>query len=145
MSASQLHEDLSRGDEEPVQGSSDRGFGLVFSGFFGVVGAISLWRGGDLFAWWFGAAGIMLVLAFAAPALLGPFNRGWMKFGLLLHKVTNPLVMGLMFYVGVAPIGLLMRALGKRPLHLAFDPQVDSYWIVRQPPGPPPESIRRQF
>ncbi|SMH41043.1 SxtJ family membrane protein [Azospirillum agricola] len=144
MSASQLHENLSR-DTDEVQGSSDRGFGFVFAGFFGVIGALKLWRGSSGAEWWLGGALAVLLLALAAPALLGPFNRLWTRFGLLLHRVTSPLIMGLMFYVGVAPIGLLMRALGKRPLKLAFDSQADSYWIVRRPPGPAPDSIRRQF
>ncbi|WP_298369918.1 SxtJ family membrane protein [Azospirillum sp.] len=144
MSAKQLHEDLSRGDDE-VQGSSDRGFGFVFAGFFGIIGALKLWRGSGGFEWWLIAAISVLLLALAAPGLLAPFNRLWMKFGLLLHRVMNPVVMGLMFYVGVVPIGLLMRALGKRSLNLAFDPQAVSYWVIRQPPGPAPNSIRRQF
>lgn len=144
MPANQLHEDLSRSDDA-AQGSSDRGFGFVFAGFFGLIGALKLWRGSGGFGWWLGAAAIVLAVALVAPALLGPFNRLWTRFGLLLHRVTSPLIMGLMFYVGVAPIGLLMRALGKRPLNLAFDPQADSYWIVRQPPGPAADSIRRQF
>lgn len=144
MPTNQLHEDLSRSDDE-VQGSSDRGFGFVFAGFFGIIGTLKLWRGGSGFEWWLAAAVIVLLLALAAPRLLGPFNRLWMRFGLLLHRVMNPLVMGLMFYVGVVPIGLLMRALGKRPLHLAFDPHAASYWVVRHPPGPTPDSIRRQF
>jgi len=144
MPASQLHEDLSRDDDE-VQGSSDRGFGFVFAGFFGLIGVLKLWRGSGGAEWWLGAAAVVLVLALVVPMVLGPFNRLWMRFGLLLHRVMNPLVMGLLFYVGVAPIGLLMRALGKRPLHLGFDPAAGSYWVVRQPPGPAPGSIRRQF
>ncbi len=144
MPTSQLHEDLSRDDDE-AQGSSDRGFGFVFAGFFALVSGLKLWRGGDGAALWLGAALFVLALALAAPSWLGPFNRLWTRFGLLLHWVMNPLIMGLLFYVGVAPIGLLMRALGKRPLHLAFDSQTASYWIVRHPPGPPSDSIRRQF
>lgn len=144
MQTSQFHEDLSRDDEE-VQGSSDRGFGFVFTGFFALVGVVKLWRGSEGAEWWLGAAATVLLIALALPRVLGPFNRLWMKFGLLLHRVMNPLVMGLLFYVGVVPIGLLMRVLGKRPLRLAFEPGASSYWIVRQPPGPPADSIRRQF
>lgn len=144
MAASlQTHENLSR--DEDVQGGSDRSFGLVFTGFFALVGGYKLWSGGAAAPWWLAAAAATLVLALAAPKVLEPFNRLWTKFGLLLHRVMNPLVMGLLFYGGVAPIGLLMRAVGQRPLHLDFDPAATSYWIVRQPPGPAPDSVRRQF
>jgi hypothetical protein len=77
--------------------------------------------------------------------LLRPFNRLWFRFGLLLSRVVNPLVMGLLFYFTVTPIGLIMRALGKDPLRLRFDRGARTYWIDRQPPGPEPETMRQQF
>lgn len=144
MAASnQSHEDFSRADH--VQASSDRSFGFVFAGFFTIVGAISLWRAG---AWWpyaFPLAVVMAVLALVRPALLGPLNRAWTKFGLLLSKVMNPLILGLVFYTTVVPIGLLMRALGKDLLRLKFDRAAPTYWIMREPPGPPPDSMRNQY
>ena len=53
--------------------------------------------------------------------------------------------MGLLFYVTVTPIGLIMRATGKDPLRLKFDPSARSYWIERTPPGPDPRSMKHQF
>ncbi len=72
-------------------------------------------------------------------------NRLWFLFGMALHKVISPLVMGLLFYLTVTPIALIMRAIGKDPLHRQFDPQAKSYWIERRPAGPAPETMRRQF
>jgi len=72
-------------------------------------------------------------------------NKLWFHFGLLLHKIVSPLVMGLLFFVTVTPIGLLMRTLGKTPLKLEFDKDADSYWILRDPPGPAPDTMKRQF
>lgn len=139
-----LHEDLTR--DEPVQGSSDRGFGIVFAVVFTLIGLLQIWKERPSAAlWWFAGAAAVALLAFAVPRVLAPFNRLWTKFGLLLHAVTNPVIMGLLFYAVVTPVGLLMRACGKDPLRLALEPAADSYWIVRQPPGPAPESIRRQF
>ena len=59
--------------------------------------------------------------------------------------MVTPVVMGLLFFLTVTPIALIMRALGKDPLRLKRDDAAASYWILRQPPGPPPESLRRQF
>jgi hypothetical protein len=143
MPSNQSHEDFSRA--EHVQASSDRSFGLVFAGFFAIVTALSLWRSG---AWWPYAAplsAIFAVLALVRPALLAPLNRLWTKFGLLLSKVMNPLILGLLFYTTVVPIGLLMRAFGKDPLRLKFDRAASTYWIAREPPGPPPQSMKNQF
>ena len=84
-------------------------------------------------------------LALTAPRLLGPPNRIWFVFGLALHKIVSPLVMGLLFFLTVTPTGLLMRVFGKKPLQLDFDREAASYWIEREPPGPPPGSMKRQF
>ena len=86
-----------------------------------------------------------LVLAIARPMILAPLNHLWLKLGLLLYKVVNPLVMALMFYLTILPTGLLMRLLRKDPLHLKRDPQACSYWIERRPPGPVPDTMRNQF
>lgn len=124
---------------------SERSFGLVFAVVFGVIGLWPLLKGEPLHLWALGAAAALLVLALAIPAALKPFNRLWFRFGLLLHKVMTPLIMGLMFFGAFMPTGLIMRALGKDILRLKFDPQAQSYWIERHPPGPAPESLRNQF
>jgi hypothetical protein len=78
-------------------------------------------------------------------AALKPLNRLWLKFGLLLHKVVNPIVMGFVFFGAVLPTGLIMRALGKDLLRRKWQPDANSYWIERRPPGPAPASMRDQF
>jgi hypothetical protein len=90
-------------------------------------------------------AALFLAAALLRPALLNPLNRLWLKFGLLLHRVVNPIVMGLLFYGTVWPTGLVMRALGKDLLRLKRQPEAHSYWIVRAPPGPAPETMKDQF
>jgi predicted membrane metal-binding protein len=110
MATSQLHEDYSR--EEEVKAGTDRGFGLVFAGFFGIVSAISLWRGGVTWHWALPLAALFLVVALVYPRILAPLNRLWLKFGLLLYKVMNPLVLGLLFFVTIMPIGLVMSCDG---------------------------------
>ncbi|MBX3499118.1 MAG: hypothetical protein KF889_06705 [Alphaproteobacteria bacterium] len=138
-----LHEDLTR--EEEVQGSSNRSFGLVFTGFFAIVAAISAWRHGWMWPWATGIAAAFLIVSFVAAGLLAPLNRAWMKFGLLLGRIVAPVVLGLLFFLSVVPIGLIMRARGKDLLRLKFDRGASSYWIERTPPGPPPETMRKQF
>jgi len=86
------------------------------------------------------AAGAMF-----APNLLKPLNLLWFKFGLLLHRVINPAVMALLYYVSVVPTALIMRALGNDMLGLKLDRNATTYWIPRQPPGPAPETMKDQF
>ncbi|MBF0285383.1 MAG: hypothetical protein HQL51_13105 [Magnetococcales bacterium] len=124
---------------------SERSFGLVFTAFFALVGGWPLLHGGVPRLWAGVAAGVFLVLALAWPRGLAPLNRLWFHFGLLLHRVMTPLVMGILFFAVFTPMGVVMRLLGKDPLRLRLDPKASSYWIPRDPPGPAPESMKHQF
>ncbi len=137
------HEKFTR--DETIKGSSDRAFGIVFTVLFAVIGLLPLFSGGNARIWSLAVGALILAVALIRPALLAPFNRAWMKFGLLLHKITNPIIMGLIFFLAVTPTGLIMRALGKDPLRRKFDPSAQSYWIERDPPGPEPETMKQQF
>jgi Saxitoxin biosynthesis operon protein SxtJ len=131
--------------EEIVKISSERGFGLVFSGFFALLAALSFYRGGTRWYIWLPLAAVFAVLAYAAPRMLAPLNRLWAKFGHLLHTVISPLLLAILFYGCVTPIGFLMRLSGKDPMRRGFKPAENSYWIIRKPPGPSPETFKNQF
>lgn len=138
------HERIDRHEE--VVGSSDRSFGFVFAGVFTIITLVKLWRGWSDWGYlWLGLAVAFAVAAAAAPSILAPLNRIWLKIGLALHKVMTPLIMGLLFFLVVTPIGLIMRATGKDILRLKRSPEEKSYWIDRTPPGPAPDSMKNQF
>jgi len=137
------HESYER--REDVRGSSNRSFGIVFAVVFTVIGLLPLMLGSGLRLWSLAVAALFLLFALAFPSVLAPLNRMWLRFGMFLHKIVSPIVLGIMFYLVITPIGLLMRAFGKDPLRLAFDKQSSSYWIDRLPPGPLPESFKDQF
>ena len=137
------HESYDR--QEDVQGSSNRSFGLVFAAVFAAIGLLPLIHGDAVRIWSLLVAALFLAAAFLFPSALGPLNRLWLKFGLLLHKIVNPIVLGIMFFLVITPIGLFLRARGKDPLRLKPNRQSKSYWIDRVPPGPPPDSIKDQF
>ena len=138
-----LHEDLAR--EQTVAQSSDRAFGFVFAAVFLIIGVWPLLDGNSVHLWLLAISLAFLGLALAAPKLLAPFNRLWMRFGRLLHQVISPIVLGILFFTVITPYGLVMRGFGKRTLELDFEADRESYWIRRDPPGPPPESMRNQF
>ncbi|MBF0610822.1 MAG: hypothetical protein G8345_05060 [Magnetococcales bacterium] len=131
--------------EESVQGSSDRGFGLVFSAFFAIIALWILVNEG-VFSWpaW-GAAGVFLLLGLVVPRVLSPFNRWWTRFGLLLHRLVSPLVMGILFFLVITPFAIFFRLLGKDLLNLKFPSNQTSCWVHRQPAGPEPETMKFQF
>ena len=137
------HEDLSR--EERVEGSTDRAFGLVFAAVFAVIGAWPLLSSAPVRWWALAAAGLFALAALVFPSLLSPLNRAWTRLGLLLGKVFGPVALGVLFYLVFSPTGILMRLAGKDPLRLRRNAAAGSYWIGRQPPGPPPDSMTNQF
>lgn len=136
------HETFWRPDEAPV--SSNRSFGLTFAAAFAVLGAISLWRGLERGVWELGLALGFLTVARLAPGMLGPLNRAWAWIGRALNRVVSLLLITVLFYGVVTPVGLAMRAFGKDPLRLRRDPQSSSYWIDCRE-GSKTSDMRRQF
>jgi len=162
------HEAFSR--QQAPHGSTDRGFGLVFSAFFSILAVLDYFSklppflksalpGGECpflsahpvlvahsLSLAFAAASLVfLSLALLLPKVLAPLNWLWTKFGLLLHRIVSPVVLGILFFIVFAPIGFIMRRFGGDPLRLRFDPGAPSYWIERSPPGPAPDSLQDQF
>lgn len=136
-------EDLKR--EEDVEIGSDRSFGIVFFVVFAIIGLWPLLNHGPVRVWALVIAAIFLVIALTVPKILAPLNRVWMKFGLLLAAIISPIFLGILFYLVFMPLGLVMRLAGNDALKLKLDRNARSYWVDRDPPGPPPGSINNQF
>jgi len=136
---------LSPESEEIVKSSSNRTLGIVFAVFFALVAVLPMLRGHAVRRWALPISALFLLAALAAPEILTPLNRAWTALGSLLHAVVNPIVLGVLFYLVFTPFGWVLRRMGKDFLRLRPAPGASSYWIPRQPPGPPPESMSRQF
>ncbi|MGY8961232.1 MAG: SxtJ family membrane protein, partial [Alphaproteobacteria bacterium] len=98
---------------------------------------------GSVRFWALGVAALFVLIALVRPGLLKPLNLIWFKFGLLLHKIVNPVIMGLLFYVTIMPIGLILRLCGKDVLNLRINKNAATYWIRREPVES--DSMRNQF
>jgi len=138
------HHELRR-TSEAVAGSSNRSFGLVFAGFFALLTLHNWWRTGHAWPIELALAAVFLAAALVRPNLLHWPNRAWTRLGSVLGAVVSPIIMALLFFLVVTPVGLLMRLTGKDSLRLRRPRQCDSYWIVREPPGPTGESMSEQF
>lgn len=118
---------------------SERNFGL----WFAVLSvAFGVWR--PAIRWpMLVVAGMLLLVSLASPRILRPFNVAWFHFGMALGRVVNPIVMAVIFFAVVTPIGFLKtRVFGKDSLRRDLDRTAASYWIPRTDQ---PESMRRQF
>lgn len=136
---------VSPAPEETLKPSSDRTLGLVFAAFFALVAFLPIVRHHAVRRWALPLAAFFLLAALAAPQILTPLNRVWTALGTLLHNVVNPLVLGILFFLVFTPFGWVLRLMGKDFLRLRAAPDATTYWIPRQPPGPAPETMSRQF
>lgn len=128
-----------------VRMGSDKSFGYVFAVVFAIIALFPLW-GGEPPRWWALAIAVVFgVLAVIKPDVLKPLNRAWFKFGMLLSLIMSPIVMGILFFVTVTPIGLIIQAVKKDPLNQKFDPDADSYWVDMTKQETPESSMRNQF
>lgn len=64
-----------------------------------------------------------------APASLHPVYRNWMRFGLLISKITTPIIMGIVFFAVIMPVGVVMRIFGWDPMSRKFDDGLESYRV----------------
>src|SRR5215470_3577910 len=135
-----------RFEREKVKLGSDRNFGFVFAALFALIGLWPLFHHNGARPWALALAVAFAAVALARPRLLHPLNRLWFRFGLILHAVVNPIVMGLIFVGGIVPTALILRMRGRDPLRLqppgTGDKGSRTTWIVRSPPGPPPQSMK---
>ena len=126
---------------DEVKLGSNRSFGVVFFVVFLLVALYPLINSQDIRLWSLIISIIFLVLGLANSKILTPLNKVWFKFGIFLGKIISPIIMGIIFFLVVTPIGLLMRALGKDVLNLKYNDN-KSYWIEKSGPK---SKMKNQF
>lgn len=133
-------------EHSPERKASDRSFGLTFAVVFALAAAYCAYGGWILGTVSFAVASLLIgVVALTRARLLAPANRVWTGFGLLLHKIVNPLIMGFMFYVVFTPMGTVMRLFGFDPLGRKRRGAIDSYWTSRDPAAAERTDMTQQF
>lgn len=136
---------LESGHDEVVVGPSDRNFGFTMAAVFALIGGLGLYKGSSHAPIWLGIAAVFAGLTLWRPQSLGLANRLWLKLGLLMYRFVNPVIMAILFFGAILPIGLAMRLFGKDFLKLRHDRSASSYWQPRSDPRLPSESMRQQF
>ena len=117
--------------ESKIRIGSNRNFGLVFFFVFLIVGLLPLLKEEPFRIWSIVIAIIFLILGLMNSKLLTPLNKLWFKFGLFLGSIVSPIVMGIVFFLVITPIGFVMKIMGKDLLNKKKDNDKKSYWINR--------------
>lgn len=128
-----------------IEAGSTRSFGIVFAVVFLLIGLYPLLKDAPVRIWSLAIAGVFLFLAFFFSSVLQPLNILWFRFGMLLARIVNPIVMFVIYVVTIVPFGLGARLFGKDLLSMKLDPKQQTYWVDRDPPGPEPKSLKNQF
>ena len=113
-----------------IKVSSNKSFGIVFFIFFLIVSLYPLIYNGEIRIWSIFISIIFLILGLLNSVLLSPLNFLWFKLGIFLGKIVSPLIMGLIYFIVVTPIGLIMRIIKKDVLNLKFNNK-KSYWVKK--------------
>jgi len=115
-------------------------FGVLFFILFLIIGIYPLKSGGVIRIWSVVLSSLFLIITIIRPNLFTFLNRLWIQFGILLGKIISPVVMGLVFFFVVTPIGILVRILKKDVMGLKRG--ASSYWINREDKV---QSMKKQF
>ena len=121
--------------------SSNRSFGVVFFIVFLLIALYPLLNNNEIRLWSLIVSVLFLILGILNSKILSPLNKIWFKFGLLLGKIISPIIMGVIFFLVVTPIGFIMKLLGKDLINLKFNNE-KSYWIQKSGPK---SKMKNQF
>jgi hypothetical protein len=122
-----------------------RKFGITLGIVLGLLGGLFLWRGRDYYSYFFVFSAVFLLLGLILPILLKPIHKIWMTLAILLGWLITRIILSILFYLVVTPIGFLARLSGKTFLDLRFDKNADSYWNPKKKTNHEKEYYENQF
>ena len=127
---------------DEIKLGSNRSFGIVFFIVFVLIATYPLINQGEVRIWFLIISFLFLFLGLLNSKILTPLNKLWFRFGLFLGKIISPIIMAVIFFLVVTPIGLLMRLFGKDVLNLKLNKKKSSYWIEKVGPK---SKMKNQF
>ena len=127
---------------DEIKLGSNRSFGIVFFIVFLLIAIYPLINQGEIRIWSLIISFLFLFFGLLNSKILTPLNKLWFRFGLFLGKIISPIIMGVIFFLVVTPIGLLMRLLGKDVINLKLNKKKSSYWIEKVGPK---SKMKNQF
>ena len=133
-------------DKKEVTKKQLRTFGIALSIFLGGIGFVHFLKGNIPQNYWFwGAAIVILLTTLTVPILIKPIYRVAIFIAHILGWINTRIILGLIYYLLFTPISLIMKIIGRDPLHRKFDKKAASYWNVHERTPKPKEQYLRQF
>ena len=127
---------------DDIKISFQKSFGIVFFVVFLIISFYPIINDENIRLWSLLTSFVFLILGILNSRVLTPLNRLWFKFGIFLGRIISPIIMALIFFLVVTPIGLIMRLLRKDLLNLRYNKKSKSYWIKKNDPK---SKMKNQF
>ena len=118
--------------QKEIKTSSNKNFGLVFFVIFMTIALWPLLNDENIRIWSVIVSIIFLILGLFNSKILTPFNKLWMRLGIFLGAIVSPIVMGIVYFAVITPIGLIMKLFGKDVLNLKIDKNKNTYWTLKK-------------
>ena len=125
--------------------SDFRKFGITIGIFLLIVAGFLFWKGSETFQILLISGLVLCVFGFAVPIILKPIYWAWMTFATILGWIMTRVILSLLFYIVITPIGVLSRLFGKKFLDIKWDKSKDTYWNFRQKKERKIEDYENQF
>ena len=111
-----------------------RQFGLMLGGVLALIfGLLLPW----IRKWehlpdlqWIGAGAVVIAWSLIAPGSMNGLYRGWMRIAMAIGNVINAIVLAIVFFIVITPMGIVMRMVGRDPMHRTLDKSVASYRVI---------------
>jgi hypothetical protein len=122
-----------------------RNFGLAVGAVLLIIGGLLFWKERPSHPYFLGLSAFLIASGLIFPSLLKPFQKAWMTLAVILGWVMTRVILSILFYLVVTPIGVVARLAGTRFLELKWDKEAKSYWNLREEKETDPKSYEKQF
>ena len=120
-------------------------FGITMGIILAIIGFFLLWEKNNYFEYSFLLAATFLITGLFLPYVLKPVYKAWMALSVVMGFIMTRVIMVIIFYLIVTPIGLIASMTGKNFLDMKIDKSAKSYWIVREKAQKVKSDYERQF
>ena len=118
--------------QKEIKTGSNKSFGIVFFVIFIIIALWPLLKDENIRVWSIIVSITFLTLGLLNSKILTPLNKLWMRLGILFGAIVSPIVMGVVYFGVITPIGLIMKLFGKDVLNLKIDTNKNTYWTLKK-------------
>ena len=120
-------------------------FGITMGIILTIIGFFLLWEKNNYFEYSFFLAAAFFIPGLFLPSVLKPVYKAWMALSVVMGFIMTRVIMVIIFYLIVTPLGLIASLTGKNFLDMKIDKSVKSYWIVKEKMQKVKADYERQF